>query len=89
MLFKKYSKAKFSFKVCLKEAPTFFINLFLFNGKSNSLKFNVFTDDIEKREIKLNFERPIQSFYETHPMRGEAKLKIYQRFNLQPSKYIF
>ena len=89
LFLKQYSKIKFAFKVHIKEPSTFMINLFLFNDKTKNRKFCVFTADTKRRKIKLNHELIKQSFYQPNPRKGEAKVKFYQKFKLQPNKYIF
>ena len=89
LFLKQYSKIKFAFKVHINEPSTFMINLFILNDKTKNRKFCVFTADTERRKIKLNHELIKQSFYQQNPKKGEAKVKIYQKFELQPNKYIF
>ena len=84
-----YFIVEFSCKVNIKEASTFMINVSIFTLNLMSVDFGVFTDDTEKREIKVKYELPFGFIPNLNKQKGEAKTIVYQKFKLQPNKYIF
>ena len=84
-----YSVFEFAFKVNTKEASIFLINLSIFTLKLKQVRFGVFTDDSEKREIEVKHELTSEYMHNLNKQKGEAKFFSYQKFKLQPNKYIF
>ena len=65
------------------------INLSTFNLNLKKVKFGVFTNDIEKRMIKVKNELPPKYMQNLIKKKSEAKTSLYQKFKLKPNNYIF
>ena len=87
--FENYSIVEFACKVNIKEASIFMINLSTFNLNLKKVKFGVFTNDIEKRVIKVKNELPPKYMQNLIKKKSEAKTSLYQKFKLKPNNYIF
>ena len=86
---KKNSKVEFAYQVDVKETSTFMINLLSFTNQMEELDFCVFTDDNKEQEIELNNEIPTPLTSCQTENEGEANTTFYQKFKLQPNKYVF
>ena len=85
----KYSKAELTYKVDIKEMSTFMINLLSFTNKMEGIGFGVFTDNNNQQKVETKNEiLPLLAGNPTQ-MKGEANSTFYQKFKLQPNKYIF
>ena len=80
---------EFSYKVNIKEESMFMIDLSIFTLIPEDVNISVFTDDSKKRAINFNCELPTKFFPIPNKQKGEAKTIFYQKFKLQPNKYVF
>ena len=85
----KYSKVKLTYLVDIKETSTFMINFLSFTNKMERINFCVFTDDNKDGKIELNNEIPPLLIDYKSQKEGQAKTTSYQKFRLQPNKYVF
>ena len=86
---KNNSIVEFACKVNIKEASIFMINLSIFTLNPKEVRFGVFTDDSEKRVVKVKYDLPPDFIYTLNEQKGQAKFFSYQKFKLQPNKFIF
>ena len=85
----KNSKVKFAYQVDVKETSIFMINLLSFTNNIEELDFCVFTDDNKEQEVELNNEIPPLLISCQTENEGEANTTSYQKFKIQPNKYVF
>ena len=82
--------AMYSYKLTIKEASIFMINLFSYSHTLSRVQLNVTTADGERRNVKLNFELPNILYAIPDPFlnKGEARYEYFQKFQLQPNSYV-
>ena len=86
---KTYSLVKYACMVDIKQASTFLINLSLFTYELKYIEVAVFTANNEKQEVAVSNDLLRQIIENPNPLNGEAKYELYEKFDLQPNKYVF